>query len=280
MKYLLSLLALLLFTTGTYGQSYSAATYNIRVSMQSDGGDYWEFRRQRVANQLARLTLDIFGTQEGLEEQIRYLDQKFPDFSYVGVGRDDGEISGEYTAIFYDDTRFNKEKSGTFWLSDTPDEVSTGWDAALPRICTYVLLRDESNDQHLWVFNTHLDHQGEEARLESLKLIHQKIEQLNTADYPVILMGDLNALPDSEPISYLSEKMNDARSITQSEPEGPLGTFNGFDISNPLDRRIDYIFVSDEVQVDNYAVDHEISYSRTPSDHLPVIIEFSISSGK
>lgn len=269
-------LVLIFSANFVFAQNYTAVSYNIRLNLESDASNWWEYRKERLSNQLEYLAPDVFGTQEGLPEQIAYLDERFPDFSYVGVGRDDGKSSGEYSAIFYHTDTFELIDSGTFWLSETPETPSMGWDAEFPRICTYALLRDVETNQHLWVFNTHLDHVGEKARLASVKLIHQKIQELNTDEYPLVLMGDFNATPDSPPITYLIDFLNDSRAVSKTEPEGPVGTFNNFEMAHPLDERIDYIFVSGGIEVQQYQAVVETSYSHFPSDHLPVVVDFSI----
>lgn len=276
MKLNLLFVLILLTSTPGFGQSYTAATYNLRLNIESDGINQWENRKERLANQVEQLAPDILGTQEGLADQIQYLDSTLTNYSYTGVGRDDGAAKGEYAAIFYNTKKFESIKNGTFWLSETPDTVSMGWDAAYLRVCTYTLLFDEAQNNHIWVFNAHLDNEGEQARLESLKLIWENIREQNTANHPVLLMGDFNAEPGSPPIAFLTPKMNDSRDESLTDPEGPEGTFNGFNTSHPLDQRIDYIFVSDDIEVQNYRTINEIKQNRTPSDHLPVFIGFTI----
>ncbi|MEX0844710.1 MAG: endonuclease/exonuclease/phosphatase family protein [Balneolaceae bacterium] len=276
MKKFILFICLLCFSTILFAQDYTAVTYNLRLNLESDASNWWEYRKERLANQLEYLSPDVFGIQEGLHEQITYLDQRFPNFSYTGVGREDGKTAGEYAAIFYDTTTFTIQKSGNFWLSETPDTPSKGWDANYIRICTYALFYNAETSEYIWIFNTHLDHEAQKARLESVKLIQQKIQELNAEGYPVVLMGDFNAVPDSEPITYITGFMQDTRTISKTKPEGPVGTFNGFNIAHPLDRRIDYIFVSEEIYVHSYQVHVETSYSHYPSDHLPVAIGFTI----
>lgn len=276
MKKLLLSVFLLFSSSVLLAQNYTAVTYNLRLNLESDASNWWEYRKERLTNQLNYLSPDIFGIQEGLHEQVTYLDKRFPDFNYVGVAREDGETKGEYAAIFYDAAKLEVRESGTFWLSETPDTPSKGWDANYIRICTYALLFHDKTNQYFWVFNTHLDHEAEQARIEGVKLIQQKIQELNNNGYPVILMGDFNAEPDSEPISHITWFMHDSRSISNTKPKGPIGTFNNFEIAHPLDRRIDYIFVSDKIDIHSYQVHLETSYSHYPSDHLPVAIEFSI----
>ena len=165
-------------------------------------------------------------------------------------------------------------KSETFWLSETPDQPSKGWDAALNRICTYGLFRHRESGRTFYVFNTHFDHIGEQARLESAGLILRKIQELNREGYPAILMGDLNLEPDSPPILQLSGNLEDAYVKAGESAFGPPGTFNGFDRNQPATRRIDYIFVSPgDFEVSGHAIWSEPYGRGYPSDHFPVMAD-------
>ncbi|MTI88972.1 MAG: hypothetical protein FH748_13520 [Balneolaceae bacterium] len=146
----------------------------------------------------------------------------------------------------------------------------------MERICTWAHFRNKNTDQEFIVFNAHLDHRGAESRLNAIKLILQRARDMNTNNLPILVMGDLNALPESAPIQYLASVMNDSRNSTKTPPYGPPGTFNGFDTTHPLDQRIDYIFVSDDITVLKYAALADTRQQRTPSDHLPVFIHFGM----
>jgi len=208
-----------------------------------------------------------------LLEQLEHLKGNLPNYNYVGVGREDGINKGEFSALFYDANQFEVLEEDTFWLSETPGEISVGWDAALPRICTFALLENKTSKQTFWVFNTHFDHVGEKAREESANLILAKIQKLNT-DIPVILMGDFNLEPETKAIQLLSKKMNDSKSISKILVFGPEGTFNGYNFLEPVTRRIDYIFISKgDLQVIKYAVLSDSWDLKYPSDHLPVFVE-------
>ncbi len=191
-----------------------------------------------MAAQLRFFAPDVFGIQEGLLRQLEYLNEQLPGYQRIGVGRDDGKDGGEFSALFFKKDRFKLLDSGTFWLSETPDVVSKGWDAALPRVCTYVRLRDKQAKKNLWVFNTHFDHVGKTARKESAELILKKIREKNTANEPVIVMGDFNAEPAEAPIAVLLRELKDARALSQEAPFGPEGTFNAFKFNEPVVRRI------------------------------------------
>lgn len=275
MKKLLSVYIFTILLTGTVLAQSSAMTYNLRFNNPDDGVNWWENRKAWVANLIRFYEPGVMGTQEGKVEQVMYLDSALTNYSYVGVGRDDGDAAGEYTAIFYRDDLYEVLASGTFWLSETPDVPSFGWGANFRRISTWAKLKDRFTGAEFFVFNAHLDHEVPEARINAVKLIHQKVTEINKEQIPVLVMGDLNATPDSPPIGFLTSVMNDAKTISKYPPFGPEGTFNGFDTSHPLDYRIDYIFADDQISVQKYGVIADTRNQRTPSDHLPVIIYYN-----
>ena len=239
MKYLLlSLIAL--FSLSLQAQDLSVISYNIRYNSSNDGPDLWDLRKAELVGQLKQHAPSTFGVQEAMLVQMKYLDTELENYSYVGVGRENGDTTGEFSAIFYQKDRFEVQQSGTFWLSETPEKVSTGWDAALPRVCTYAQFYDRELDQSFWHFNTHFDHMGQLARDESARLILTKIEELTTPKDRVVVTGDFNAMPEDAPIQRMKKEMDDP--LEKLNLEGPAGTFNGFKLDAPLDRRIDYIF--------------------------------------
>tara|TARA_R110001583_G_scaffold127862_1_gene279648 strand:- start:55 stop:894 length:840 start_codon:yes stop_codon:yes gene_type:complete len=272
-KYVLLIIGTLFFTT-FYSQELSVMTYNIRLDIASDGDNAWPIRKDYLVSQLKFYAPDIFGIQEGLPQQVTYINEELQNYNFVGEGRD-GENKGEYSALYYKKDKFILERSGTFWLSETPNIVSKGWDAALPRICTYGLFQNKGSRLKFWVFNTHLDHMGTIAREKSLDLIINKIENLNLQKLPVILMGDFNLEPNSEAINILKSKMKDCREISNEPPFGPEGTFNSFIFNKIASKRIDYIFVSNSeaIKVKKYATLNNSYKLKYPSDHFPVFVE-------
>lgn len=260
-------------------------SYNIRYANPNDGEDVWPRRAAAVIDVVSQP--DIVGLQEVTALQWDALRQATPQQAWYGVGREDGERGGELTPIGFRRDRFEKVDQGTFWLSETPDEVgSKGWDAALPRIASWVVLRDRVSHQTLLVLNTHFDHRGEEARIESGKLIQQKVSEM-AGDHHVIVMGDLNASPQSKPLQRLQANeggattpLHDSRLVSESEPVGPEGTWNGFaEINN--DRRIDHVLVGDSVSVNRYeTLDPRTPQGRFASDHLPVAITVRLSANE
>jgi len=260
----------LLFLTFSMQAQLKVMTYNLRVDFGGDGENNWQFRREMLAGQIKFHQPDFLGTQEGKANQLAYLLKQLPGYGYIGISRDSSDTVGEFSAIFFNMAKFNVIKQSTFWLSDTPEKKSKGWDAALERICTYALFEEIGTGQRLFVFNTHLDHIGETARANSVKLIQQKINELNTDKLPIILMGDFNAEPNSGPYKIATQSLADSRKVSKDKPIGPAGTFNGFKFDEPVTKLIDYIFVSNDFEVLKYAVLTDSKDGRYPSDHLPV----------
>lgn len=252
-------------------------SYNIKFANETDGENSWSKRKEHLTNQIKFYEPDIFGVQEALVSQLKHFKSKMDSYEYVGVGRDDGKEAGEFSAIFYDRTQFEVLEEDTFWLSETPEEISVGWDAAMERVCTFAKFKHKSSGKIFWVFNTHFDHVGEKARENSAKLIWEKISALNKGNLPVILMGDLNLEPDTRGIQFLKKKMNDTKAVAKLD-FGPEGTYNAYNFNKPVNRRIDYIFTSDEIEVLKYAVLSDSKDLKYPSDHLPVFVRLRLSA--
>lgn len=262
-------------------QNLRLITYNIRFDNPADGENRWENRRDFLCRQIQFYEPDILGTQEGLEHQLNFMDSALADYKYIGQGRDDGRLKGEYCAIFYNTNTLKLVSFNTFWLSTTPDTVSVGWDAALPRVCTWAIFVHQKSKQRIMVFNTHFDHVGELARKNSARLILEKVVSMNYNKLPVILMGDLNLEPESEAIQFVSSVLDDAKNLAGEVIFGPEGTFNGFDLCRQINPRIDYIFVEKKsFQVLKYAVLSDSFQGRCPSDHFPVYAELEFTKKK
>ncbi len=277
MKLKLIIVVLFFFFTGLFAQNNMLClTYNIKLDFPKDGENSWTNRKPFMVNQLQFYEPDIFGVQEAMPNQMKDLDSLLTDYNFVGVGRDDGKNKGEYSAIFYKGNEFKILSTSTFWLSQTPEKVSMGWDAVCNRVCTYALFENINTKKQFYVFNTHFDHIGVEARINSAVLIIQKINEINTQNHPVILMGDFNMQENHESIQYISKYLKDSKTLSKSVPFGPSGTFNGFNFNKPVEERIDFIFVSPEIQVEKYAVLSDSKECRYPSDHLPVLINLNL----
>lgn len=272
------LLFFFLFISSTimYSQNLSVMTYNIRLDVASDGENAWQHRKEFLTNQIKFYNPDVLGTQEGRPNQITYLKNNLSDYKMIGHGRDGGD-NGEYSAIFYNANTLKVEKDSTFWLSKTPEKRSKDWDAAIERICTYGLFTDLESLEKVWIVNTHLDHVGQESRINSMKLIEAHIKSINVENYPVIIMGDLNVEPENELITNLKQNFNDTQEISKLI-FGPAGTFNGFFFNKPVSKRIDYIFVSKapHIKVHKFAILSDSKNLKYPSDHLPVFVQLEL----
>jgi endonuclease/exonuclease/phosphatase family metal-dependent hydrolase len=257
-------------------QNLKVMTYNIRLDVESDGENNWTHRKDYFTSQIQFYEPDIFGVQEAKPNQVIDIATALSQYSYIGVGRE-GIGKGESSNIYYKKDRFEVLENNTFWLSDSPDKISIGWDAAFNRVCTYGLFKDLKTKQTFWVFNTHLDHIGELARTNGILLILSKMAALNTKNNTVIFMGDFNSKPTDDRIIALNKEMNDTRKISEEKPFGPSGTFNGFKHNEPVTELIDYIFISknSKFKVKKIATLSDSKDLRYPSDHLPVYVEIS-----
>ncbi|WP_304156247.1 endonuclease/exonuclease/phosphatase family protein [Mesonia mobilis] len=272
MKKLILAVFFMVSSVGLLAQEFTAMSYNIKYANENDGENSWSKRKVFLANQLKFYHPQIFGVQEAVKSQIDFITAELPTYRSLGVGREGG-VQGEFSAIFYDTKKFEVLKSDTFWLSETPNQISKGWDADYHRICTYALLRDKETGEKFYFFNTHFDHRGKEARTNSARLIIQQIKKVNVENYPVLLTGDFNLEPETEQIQYIKSYLNDAKEATAAITLGPSGTFNGYDFQTPVTRRIDYIFHSEEINVETYAVLSDNENGRYASDHLPVFVK-------
>ena len=272
MKFFKTLFCLILISVVTFAQKKGASiniiTYNIRLNVASDGVNAWPNRKENVKALVKFHDADILCVQEALPEQFDALLEN-SNFDVVGVGREDGKRKGEFSAVYYDKDRFTKKDGGTFWLSETPDVPSKGWDAALNRVCSWVRLYDRINKKEFLVFNTHYDHIGVKARIESAKLLKRKILEI-APTLPVVFTGDLNVTPETEAIATIKSFLTDAKEISMEPAYGPDGTFNAFDFNSDLKNRIDYIFVKKGFSVQKFAVLSDSKDKKYPSDHLPV----------
>ena len=271
-QFILSASVLFTISSSIYPQSHSIISYNIRYDNNWDVENSWKIRRNKINQILVQYSPSIIGIQEGLLNQVQYIDSSLINHDYVGIGRDDGKEKGEFCAIYYDTTRYVLLKDSTFWLSETPDTVSIGWDAALERICTYCLLTDRITKKEFWVFNTHFDHIGVIARERSSELILNRINKINGRSLPIILMGDFNSIPDSPPVIEIKTELSDALQISLEKLKGPRGTFNGFNENLPIEKRIDYIFTNNLKILSYTHINDRLNNNRHISDHLPVMV--------
>jgi endonuclease/exonuclease/phosphatase family metal-dependent hydrolase len=251
--------------------SFHIASYNLRLNLASDGPNAWPKRAEAVKALIRYHEFDVFGTQEGLPEQIDEL-ARMDEFAHVGVGRDDGKRAGEHSAIFFRKARFEALSQGDFWFSQTPEVPSKGWDArCCNRLASWVQLRDRESQRHFFVFSVHFDHEGEVARKESAQLLLRKVKEI-AGTAPVFCLGDFNSTPETEQIQRMQAALRDAYLVSQSPPYGPVGTFNAFKIDAEMKARIDYVFVSAGITVLKYGVLSDSLSGRFPSDHHPLLL--------
>ena len=260
------------FATATYAQSSDVLTvvsFNIRHSTANDGFNIWDFRKGAVIKMINTVNPDVLGVQEALYDQIQYLEQFATQYGRVGVGRDDGKEGGEFSAIYYLKERFTVVDAGNFWLSTTPNTPSKGWDAACNRMVTWVQLREKGTDKECFVFNTHFDHVGTEARKESAKLLLAQVELItHNMEIPTFITGDFNTQTCDPLFDELKEALPSAR---EKAPEtDDRGTFHEYGIASEM---IDHIFyakstpLSFKVLTENFGVAYI-------SDHYPVLGRF------
>lgn len=249
-------------------------SYNIRYDNPEDGKNQWKFRKETLMDYFLQNTPDVVGMQEVLHNQLNDLTSTLEDYAYVGVGREDGKTKGEYSPIFYRKSALNLLESDTFWLSETPEQISVGWDAALERICTYARFEHRQTKKQLWVFNTHFDHVGVKARAEAANLILKKIKQLNPRGLPTVITGDFNLTPETLPIQIFQAAFEDVL-LELPKSDFTYGTFTGFDTENNAERRIDYIFQKGFTVKKAAQLWIKTPEGRWASDHHPVYLACS-----
>ena len=250
-------------------------SYNIRMGIAKDGTNSWEFRCPATIEMLNAQKPDVFGVQEAFEFQIRFIEEYCSDYKSVGVGRDDGKKKGEYMSIFWNKKTVSLLKWGTFWLSETPDKPSKGWDAHCRRTATWALMKDKKTGKKFYFVNTHLDHKGTQAQANGLKLIVDRIDSINPEGYPMVLTGDFNIKPNNPALVDLDSRMQSTRKIAAKTDNH--NTFNGWSTAK-TDAVIDYIYVSGFSACPEYKTVIE-KYADKPfvSDHYPVFCELTLN---
>ncbi len=275
-----AVLALLLFTSsGALADTFKALSWNIRLDTPNDAELAWPHRAGKVINQLQQQAPDIIGLQEVMAHQLVRLESALPGYQRIGVGRDDGKNAGEFSPLLIRRDRFVIQDSGTFWFHPSwdPEAVQTravqtgnedvgsgligkaGWDAALPRICSWALLKDKHSGKALRVLNLHLDHQGAEARRESIKLIAAKIRHWQQSYWPqsysqknsgapVIVMGDFNPSADDGLLTQIETSLPHYQDVLAqtNTPEGPNYSFIPWRGSEADAVRLDFMLLQPE----------------------------------
>jgi endonuclease/exonuclease/phosphatase family metal-dependent hydrolase len=252
-------------------------SFNLRFGTADDGEDSWEHRRDLVIEVIREQGPDVLATQEALRFQLDELATALPEYAEIGVGRDDGGTTGEYAAILYRSARFAVAKQGTFWFSDSPEQPgSMGWGARLPRICTWARLLERDSGRAFYVFNVHWDHQSQESRERSARLLVDRIQQRESSEL-FLVTGDFNAGEKDPAMLYLTGQvgsrpaLNLRDSFRVAMPAATeVGTYHGFEGATD-GAKIDGILISDEWEVVGAEILHTSRDGRYPSDHFPVI---------
>jgi len=268
-------MALLLLIQLSFAGTLKVTTYNIRYDNPADGVNQWSNRKTTLIDLIKTNDADILCIQEGLVNQITDLQIALPNYQYVGVGRDDGQRKGEYAAIFYKKEKFQLLQNKHFWLSETPEIAgSIGWDAACVRICTWAQLYSIQDSQSLYVFNTHMDHVGAQARKNSAALLLKRISDLPN-NTPTLLCGDFNSEPSDTAYQLIVENKKTAFSDSYQTTTARNCTFTGFEVNSAVCKRIDYLFYNNRFKVESYQVLSSNNGKYYPSDHLVVSSVFS-----
>ncbi len=246
-------------------------SYNVRYDTPKDGDNIWDLRKHATIAMLNDVKPDVFGVQEALPNQIAYISEQAPVYKNVGVGRDDGVSKGEHMSVYWNTETIEMIEWGTYWLSETPDVPSYGWDAGCRRTATWTLMKDKRNGKKFFFVNTHLDHKGVEARKKGLQLVIDKIAAMNPDGYPMVLTGDFNVLPDDECLVDLDKQMQSARKVAKVTDN--KSTYHGWGTRSPEEEYvIDYIYVSSFASVPEYFTNVK-EYAERPfvSDHYPIV---------
>ena len=244
----------------------SVISFNIRMGEGKDGTNSWQFRCPATIYMLRDKQPDIFGLQEAYDYQVLFIRENMLDYKSVGVGREDGKHKGEHMSIFYNKKKISLLKWGTFWLSETPEKPSMGWDAACFRTATWALMKDKRSGHKFYYVNTHLDHVGKTAQKEGLALIVERIREINPEGFPMVLTGDFNVESNDPVLTDLNKMMKDAR--VTAERTDSLNSFNGWGKSSSI---IDYIYYSGFSSCPKFETVQK-KYGDFPfiSDHYPV----------
>jgi len=253
-------------------------SFNIRYGSANDGENHWDERKKLVFDVFRERQPDLVGVQEALRFQIDEILATLPRYSFVGIGRDPGG-DGEYSAILYDKSRFQVLEYDTFWLSDTPESPSASWGNKIVRICTWARFVDRSSDRTFYLFNTHFDHQSEISRTQSALLVAERIASRTHKTDAYIVTGDFNAGEDTQAIRSLLGKAKPAPHFDEAplidpfrvaHPEASeVGTFNRW-TGVKEEAKIDYVFVSPDIEILDAEIIHDNQNGRYPSDHYPV----------
>ena len=261
-------------------------TFNIRNGRAKDGENRWDLRKEFACDVIRDYAPDVLGVQEAYRFQLDEFNKRLPEYGEVGIGRDGGS-RGEHSSILYLKKRFDVDESGTFWLSDTPMKPSANWGNRYRRVCTWARLIDKESARSFYVYNTHMDHQSQRARVNGTQLIMKTIKERKNSD-PFVLMGDFNA-PESNPlIAYL-------KGTAKLTGNTPIPVIDSWRVLHPEEKvvgtgsrftgyidgeKIDYIFVTPDTHVSEATIVRTNRKGRYPSDHYPVTAKLSLTQNQ
>lgn len=250
---------------------FSLMSFNLRYDEPADGENQWSNRKEACLDMLNEIQPHVFGVQEALQNQVDFLNDNLAAYDFVGVGRDNGETSGEYSAIFYSRDHFELLENGNFWLSESPESPSLGWDANNIRIVSWAKLNDLDQNRTIYVFNTHFDHKGKIAQEKSSELLIQKIQEIAEADASVFITGDFNMLIGNERLTPITENYFSAQRFAESSDNHD--SFNAFGRWY-LNRNIDFIFYQHAEAISYHTIvkDYGVPFI---SDHYPIFSRFN-----
>lgn len=259
------------------GQPLEVMTFNVRLDIPSDSVNNWNYRKDDACRMIAYYSPDLLGMQEVLHNQMEDLKRGLPQYTALGVGRDDGKEAGEYCPIFFRTDRFTLVEYGNFSLSEQPETIGIkGWDASYNRVTTWAILQEKNNGQKFVYFNTHLDNDGKTARKEGVQLILDKIKEI-APDMPAIITGDFNCTPGEEPLQTLEKGGMENAAKTAAVTYGPSWSFHDFG-RLPVEERVllDYVFVTKSAKIDRYRVIQDKPENSYLSDHCPILVELTV----
>lgn len=278
MRSLLIVFCLTTFVQPLMARTLRAMTFNIRLGSADDGINSWKYRCDDVRSFIKTMKPDVFGVQEAVPEQMKFLSDTLKDYAHVGVGREDGKDGGEHMAVFYRKDLYKLVNSGNFWLSETPEVPSKGWDAACKRICTWAVLQNVKNGKSFLFANTHLDHVGETARVNGAMLVKQRLSRLDNG-LPVIVTGDFNVTETSPSYATMRDRIFPLVDSHKQAKKvlGMKASYHGYgSIPDEKGDKIDFIFVSPGIKVKkSHIFNSLIGDGRYLSDHHPVYVDLS-----
>ena len=265
-------ISLLVICSSSFAQT-KLMSYNIRHDSPSDGVNWWELRKNDLVQLITYYHPDFIGIQEAMPNQLEFVAKQLQHYNYIGHGRDGFGTASEGIPLFYNSDHYTLLDKDLFWLSATPEKASKGWDADINRIVVYGQFKSKTTDQIIHVFNTHFDHKGTEARLQSAQLLINYIKNNQLTDKNIVLMGDFNSLPSDAPIKLLEQEFTNSYNLKDSSVYGPIGTFNGFNTIQAVTTQIDYIFTKNIDVISYRCIDDRRPNNLHLSDHFPIVIQ-------